>query len=92
MYIRPIIHLLLLSVSVKTECTHHFVPEITTVEGILRRVITGLSQDQNRRRQCYPESAGKIDEFIKRVERLINLQEKFTLVIHFLVLFFISSN
>ncbi|KAL3984948.1 ZPR1 zinc-finger domain family protein [Acanthocheilonema viteae] len=53
--------------------------EITTVEGILQRVITGLSQDQSRRRQCYPESARKIDDFIKRVERLINLQEKFTL-------------
>ncbi|MCP9262753.1 Zinc finger protein ZPR1 [Dirofilaria immitis] len=53
--------------------------EITTVEGILQRVITGLNQDQNRRRQSYPESAEKIDEFIKRVERLINLQEKFTL-------------
>ncbi|EFO18780.1 Zpr1-PA [Loa loa] len=55
--------------------------EITTVEGILRRVITGLSQDQNRRRQCDPESAGKIDEFIKRAQRLVDLQEKFTLKI-----------
>uniref|UniRef100_A0A8R1TWC2 Zinc finger ZPR1-type domain-containing protein n=1 Tax=Onchocerca volvulus TaxID=6282 RepID=A0A8R1TWC2_ONCVO len=53
--------------------------EITTVEGILQRVIAGLNQDQNRRRQSCPESAEKIDEFIKRVERLINLQEKFTL-------------
>ncbi|CAG9529947.1 unnamed protein product [Cercopithifilaria johnstoni] len=53
--------------------------EITTVEGILQRVITALSQDQNRRRQCCPESGRKIDEFIRRVEKLINLQEKFTL-------------
>ncbi|KAK6107463.1 ZPR1 zinc-finger domain family protein [Brugia pahangi] len=53
--------------------------EITTVEGILQRVISGLSQDQNRRRQCYPESAEKIDGFIKRVKRLIDLQGKFTL-------------
>uniref|UniRef100_A0A0R3RJ70 Zinc finger protein ZPR1 n=1 Tax=Elaeophora elaphi TaxID=1147741 RepID=A0A0R3RJ70_9BILA len=53
--------------------------EITTVEGILQRVVTGLRQDQNRRRQCCPESARKIDEFIKRTERLIYSQEKFTL-------------
>uniref|UniRef100_A0A915PQZ4 Zinc finger ZPR1-type domain-containing protein n=1 Tax=Setaria digitata TaxID=48799 RepID=A0A915PQZ4_9BILA len=53
--------------------------EVTTVEGILQRVITGLSQDQNQRRVCYPESAEKIDEFIKRIERLISQQEKFTL-------------
>lgn len=50
------------------------------MEGILQRTITALSQDQNRRRQCCPESARKIDEFIRRVERLISLQEKFTLV------------
>ncbi|VDM99415.1 unnamed protein product [Thelazia callipaeda] len=53
--------------------------EVTTVEGIVRRVITGLSQDQDRRRQFDPENAEKISEFLKRMERLEKLEEKFTL-------------
>uniref|UniRef100_F1L0M8 Zinc finger protein ZPR1 n=1 Tax=Ascaris suum TaxID=6253 RepID=F1L0M8_ASCSU len=53
--------------------------EVTTVEGILSRVHTGLEQDQGRRRQEDSQIADKIDQFIRRIERLITLEEKFTL-------------
>ncbi|KHN81309.1 Zinc finger protein ZPR1 -like protein [Toxocara canis] len=53
--------------------------EITTVEGVLSRVRAGLEQDQERRRQEEPEVAEKIDQFIKRIERLSTLKENFTL-------------
>uniref|UniRef100_A0A914ZJY0 Zinc finger ZPR1-type domain-containing protein n=1 Tax=Parascaris univalens TaxID=6257 RepID=A0A914ZJY0_PARUN len=53
--------------------------EVTTVEGILSRVRTGLEQDQGRRRQEDSQTAEKIDQFIRRIERLITLEEKFTL-------------
>lgn len=50
------------------------------MEGVLQRVIAGLNQDQDRRRENDLESAEKIDQFIKKVEHLLNLQEIFTLV------------
>lgn len=53
--------------------------EITTVEGILDRVKNGLLQDQDRRRIESPEAAEQIDEFIKRIERLQNLEQPFTI-------------
>ncbi|VDN26650.1 unnamed protein product [Gongylonema pulchrum] len=53
--------------------------EITTVEGVLRRVINGLNQDQLQRRETDPENAEKIDRFIEKIENLLNLQDVFTL-------------
>lgn len=45
--------------------------EITTVEGIISRIIAGLSQDQSSRREENPEAAEQIDAYIKKVEELI---------------------
>ncbi|KAE9549284.1 hypothetical protein FO519_007506 [Halicephalobus sp. NKZ332] len=53
--------------------------EITTVEGVLMRVKNGLEQDQDRRRTENPEAAEQIDEFIEKIVKLINLEQKFTL-------------
>lgn len=54
--------------------------EITTVEGILGRVIAGLEQDQPVRRAMDPESADKIDTFIQRLTETKSLKEPFTIV------------
>lgn len=55
--------------------------EITTVEGILDRVVTGLEQHQERRRKEEPETAKKIDEFIESFNNLKALKSPFKLVI-----------
>jgi zinc finger protein len=54
--------------------------EVTTVEGILRRTISGLEQDQPVRREREPEDAAQIDTFIKRIEDLLNLNQPFHIV------------
>lgn len=54
--------------------------EITTVEGIIDRSIEALEQDQPRRREEDPENAGKIDEFIKKLQ-LLKEDLKFTMII-----------
>ncbi|CAI4224783.1 unnamed protein product [Auanema sp. JU1783] len=56
--------------------------EVTTVESILQRVQLGLAQEQDRRRELDPESAEKIDEFLKRLTKLSDLTEKWTLKLH----------
>uniref|UniRef100_A0A914BVL4 Zinc finger ZPR1-type domain-containing protein n=1 Tax=Acrobeloides nanus TaxID=290746 RepID=A0A914BVL4_9BILA len=53
--------------------------EITTVEGVLQHVKNGLEQDQDRRREQERETAEQIDKFIGRLNKLINLEEPFTL-------------
>lgn len=53
--------------------------EVTTVEGILTRCITGLEQDQVLRRIQHPEAAEQIDAFIKKLEELKELENPFTL-------------
>uniref|UniRef100_A0A914EBW4 Zinc finger ZPR1-type domain-containing protein n=1 Tax=Acrobeloides nanus TaxID=290746 RepID=A0A914EBW4_9BILA len=53
--------------------------EITTVEGVLQHVKNGLEQDQDRRREQERETAEQIDKFIGRLDKLINLEEPFTL-------------
>uniref|UniRef100_A0A158QKP5 Zpr1 domain-containing protein n=1 Tax=Haemonchus placei TaxID=6290 RepID=A0A158QKP5_HAEPC len=56
--------------------------EITTVEGVLERVGTGLSQEQDRRRELDPESAAKIDNFLVHLRKCLTLSEKWTLKLH----------
>lgn len=56
------------------------ITEITTVEGIIDRVIRGLEQDQEVRRKDHPETAEKIDAFISKLSDLKNLKAPFKLV------------
>uniref|UniRef100_A0A183F307 Zpr1 domain-containing protein n=1 Tax=Heligmosomoides polygyrus TaxID=6339 RepID=A0A183F307_HELPZ len=53
--------------------------EVTTIEGVLERVHSGLLQDQARRREQHPESAKKIDDFLVRLQKCMRLEEKWTL-------------
>lgn len=55
--------------------------EVTTVEGIIDRVVAGLSQDQDQRRIDHPEPAEQIDKFIARLEGLKELKSPFTLIL-----------
>ncbi|KAG5673100.1 hypothetical protein PVAND_003174 [Polypedilum vanderplanki] len=55
--------------------------EITTVEGIIDRVINGLSQDQDRRKTEHPEAAEQISAFIAKLEELKELKKSFTLIL-----------
>lgn len=55
--------------------------EVTTVEGVIDRVVAGLNQDQELRRQEHPEAAEQIDQFIKKLEGLKELKEPFTLIL-----------
>ena len=57
-----------------------FYLEITTVEGILGRCISGLEQDQPLRRTLDPDSAEKIDVFIQILMDRKSLKNSFTLV------------
>lgn len=54
--------------------------EITTVEGIISRAVTGLEQDQEKRRSEHPEVAAQIDSFIEKLNGLKELSRPFTLV------------
>lgn len=54
--------------------------EVTTIEGIIDRSITGLEQDQHLRKQEYPELAAQIDKFIEKLRGLKDLKEPFTIV------------
>uniref|UniRef100_A0A0K0CTZ9 Zinc finger protein ZPR1 n=1 Tax=Angiostrongylus cantonensis TaxID=6313 RepID=A0A0K0CTZ9_ANGCA len=53
--------------------------EITTVEGILERVHSGLSQDQDKRKEMDPENASKIDTFLLHLQECKSLQRTWTL-------------
>jgi zinc finger protein len=55
--------------------------EVTTVEGIITRVISGLSQDQEKRKVDHPEAAAQIDTFIAKLEELKEVNKPFTLII-----------
>lgn len=54
--------------------------EITTVEGIISRAVTGLEQDQETRRIEHPDVAAQIDAFIEKLNGLKALSQPFTLV------------
>ncbi|WAR05600.1 ZPR1-like protein [Mya arenaria] len=53
---------------------------LTTVEGIIDRVIEGLNQDQILRRIQHPDDAAKIDTFIGKLEQLKTCQQPFHMV------------
>jgi len=55
--------------------------EITTVEGVLQRTISGLQHDQPVRRALHPEDAANIDQYVARIEELLRLTAPFTLTI-----------
>lgn len=55
--------------------------EVTTVEGIFERSITGLEQDQDRRRIDNPEAAKTIDDFVIALKKLRTMETPFTLII-----------
>lgn len=54
-------------------------PEITTVEGLVKRVSEGLQQDQDSRRAEAPQLADQIDGFIVRLTELLEVSQPFTL-------------
>lgn len=53
------------------------------MEGVLDRIIRGLSQDQETRRRDHLEEALQIDAFIEKVAKLKQLESPFTMVIDF---------
>ncbi|XP_037802193.1 zinc finger protein ZPR1-like [Penaeus monodon] len=55
--------------------------EVTTVEGIIRRTIEGLNQDQSARRLINPEVAEQIEIFMDKLTSLLSLEEPFTIVV-----------
>jgi len=55
--------------------------EVTTLEGLLLRTISGLSQDQVVRRIMHPEDAEKIDQYIEKVEQLLTVAKPFELTV-----------
>ncbi|XP_049776164.1 zinc finger protein ZPR1 [Schistocerca cancellata] len=54
--------------------------EITTVEGIIDRSITGLKQDQPQRREENPEAAEKIEQFISKLKDLKEMKMPFSMI------------
>ncbi|XP_058488323.1 zinc finger protein ZPR1 [Solea solea] len=54
---------------------------LSTIEGLLDRAVAGLEQEQPVRRAAQPEVAEKIDEFIKKLMKLKDVESEFTLVI-----------
>ncbi|CAG0899414.1 unnamed protein product [Darwinula stevensoni] len=55
--------------------------EISTVEGVLQRTITGLQQEQPLRKSLDAENAQKIEEFIQKIQGLLELKQSFTLIV-----------
>lgn len=55
--------------------------EISTVEGILQRTITGLEQDQPVRRIMEPEDAKKIDDYVGTIKELLELKREFVIIV-----------
>ncbi|XP_066249416.1 zinc finger protein ZPR1 [Euwallacea similis] len=55
--------------------------EVTTVEGIINRSISGLEQDQPARREQHLEVAKQIDTFIGSLKELKNVEKPFNLIL-----------
>lgn len=55
--------------------------EVTTVEGIIDRVVRGLEQDQPVRRIQHPEAAEQIDRFTDSLKELKEMKKPFTITI-----------
>ena len=53
---------------------------ITTVEGVLKRTIAGLMQDQPVRQHMDPEGAAQIENYVAKIEALLGLQQPFHVV------------
>ncbi|XP_068568684.1 zinc finger protein ZPR1 [Cebidichthys violaceus] len=54
---------------------------LSTIEGLLDRAAEGLEQEQPVRRTTDPEVAEKIDGFIRKLRKLKEVEDEFTLVI-----------
>ena len=54
---------------------------MTTVEGILKRTIEGLMQDQPVRKYMAPDDAQKIEEYVAKIEDLLEATTPFYVVI-----------
>ncbi|XP_077985430.1 zinc finger protein ZPR1-like isoform X2 [Glandiceps talaboti] len=54
---------------------------MTTVEGVIDRVVTGLEQDQPVRQAMDPDTASKIDEFIEKLKKLKEVTSSFTIIL-----------
>lgn len=54
---------------------------LSTIEGLLDRAVSGLEQEQPARREADPEVAAMIDEFIRKLRKLKDVEEEFTLMI-----------
>ncbi len=59
---------------------HYISIEITTVEGVLQKTRQALFNDQKMRERCDPINAEKIDKFICKLDELMQLKRRFTLV------------
>jgi len=55
--------------------------EITTVEGILTRTLTGLEQDQPVRKHMDPDGYQQIEEFAQKIKNLLEMENEFRIVI-----------
>lgn len=55
--------------------------EVTTVEGIIDRVVRGLEQDQPVRRIQHPEAAEQIDTFVEKFKDLKEMKHPFRITI-----------
>jgi zinc finger protein len=55
--------------------------EITTIEGLIDRVVTGLSQDQEKRNLEHPEAAEQINQFIQKLNELKEVKKPFTIIL-----------
>ncbi|CAD7092930.1 unnamed protein product [Hermetia illucens] len=55
--------------------------EVTTVEGIIERAITGLEQDQEQRRKDHPDVAKQIEDFVETLRSLKSVEKPFTVII-----------
>lgn len=55
--------------------------EVTTIEGIIDRVVRGLEQDQPVRRIQHPEAAEQIDAFVVKLKDLKEVKQPFRITI-----------
>ena len=61
-------------------CLLACISAITTVEGVLKRTIAGLMQDQPVRQHTDPEGAAQIEHYVAKIEALLRLQQPFHVV------------
>jgi len=54
---------------------------VTTVEGILKRTIEGLMQDQPVRKHMAPDDAQKIEEYVAKIEDLLEATTPFYVIL-----------